>query len=715
MHSISTQISEILTICGPGRMLVVGSNICALVKDLLCAGIDVHGITISETDILECNHLVQGRIAYFAGKDLSELEISEFDSVVCINYFEYLPEEKVKNAFQILRGICCRDLFLRIDLHGMTYKSKTNGLCSREGLENIAFRNGFRKHPGYYSIVKYEVLGRAEKVISIPLTKIADQVFKDFTLDQLLEERDLHMDMSRETGPRSDAHMVRYSIAARYIRPGDAVLDCACGLGYGTALLAANSYGNRFIGVDISHDAIRYAADNYSSIFGIEYRQGDAENLVFIKNYSIDTFVSFETLEHVQNYEKFLIEIRRVLKPDGRIVVSVPNLWVDETGNDPNPYHHHVFDYEKLCEALIENDFIVEVRYAQTAPGGFKLVNSDYVLTRLPLEYSQNDADAEWLVIVASLNPCLKPEVPYDHPDFDRSKTGKDFHVTDFGEYYNNPWLYRSMVQIGERINDDKALQKLVNHVLSQEIISTADHGAALCVKGYEIYLNSKYSSDEVKLILGKIDDYLLIETDNPHIIRWQISTSYLAGLLSMSIGERDLSISYFSKSVEYDPLDFSPLIATKTTSAWFWMGLLNISNGNIDIAKQNFKRSISTARRALHAPDHNSIGNPDDPLVFGFSELAEIADIASQSTNALHHIDHFKRSPGMFWRSIDKRRFGLINVLASYEKIFHAIDDSMKENSSVNRIINNTLDKLFGIRIFRGRTVKNIRSMINP
>jgi len=47
------------------------------------------------------------------------------------------------------------------------------------------------------------------------------------------------MDMTREVGPRADAHTVRYSLAAQWVRAGDTVLDCACGLGYGSAILAS--------------------------------------------------------------------------------------------------------------------------------------------------------------------------------------------------------------------------------------------------------------------------------------------------------------------------------------------------------------------------------------------------------------------------------------------------------------------------------------------
>ena len=45
--------------------------------------------------------------------------------------------------------------------------------------------------------------------------------------------------------------------------------------------------------------------------------------------------VSFETIEHLKEPELFLQEVRRVVKPGGTFIGSVPNMWVDENGNHP--------------------------------------------------------------------------------------------------------------------------------------------------------------------------------------------------------------------------------------------------------------------------------------------------------------------------------------------------------------------------------------------
>ena len=44
-------------------------------------------------------------------------------------------------------------------------------------------------------------------------------------------------------------------------------------------------------------------------------------------DHSVDRLICSEVLEHIPNYIGFLEEIDRVLKPDGRLCISVPRSW----------------------------------------------------------------------------------------------------------------------------------------------------------------------------------------------------------------------------------------------------------------------------------------------------------------------------------------------------------------------------------------------------
>ena len=147
-------------------------------------------------------------------------------------------------------------------------------------------------------------------------------------------------------------HWHRYAWAAEVVA-GKRVLDAACGEGYGSQLLGARAA--QVSGLDVSEEAIaharqRYAADNLS------FECGDATELPYPDD-SFDAVVSFETLEHLEAQDRLLAEFRRVLRPDGFLLISSPDrkTYSDETGYD-NPYHVREL-YRDEFEALLGRHF----------------------------------------------------------------------------------------------------------------------------------------------------------------------------------------------------------------------------------------------------------------------------------------------------------------------------------------------------------------------
>jgi SAM-dependent methyltransferase len=128
-------------------------------------------------------------------------------------------------------------------------------------------------------------------------------------------------------------HIHRYSFAAKWVRD-KRVLDIASGEGYGCyGLLGAGA--KSVIGVDINASACAHAARKYK----IDVRVGSAEAIP-LETGSVDVAVSFETIEHVPNPDRFVHEISRVLTPDGLFIISTPdkNLY-SPPGKERNPYH----------------------------------------------------------------------------------------------------------------------------------------------------------------------------------------------------------------------------------------------------------------------------------------------------------------------------------------------------------------------------------------
>jgi 2-polyprenyl-3-methyl-5-hydroxy-6-metoxy-1,4-benzoquinol methylase len=130
-------------------------------------------------------------------------------------------------------------------------------------------------------------------------------------------------------------HIERYDFAASYVR-GGTVLDCACGVGYGTQRLADAGAGtSRVTGVDIDGAAIAYGRANYGE-GGAEFLCADATTF---DSDPFDLIVSFETIEHVPDPEALIDNFRKLLKPGGILVASVPIT----PSVDVNPHHLHDF------------------------------------------------------------------------------------------------------------------------------------------------------------------------------------------------------------------------------------------------------------------------------------------------------------------------------------------------------------------------------------
>jgi SAM-dependent methyltransferase len=143
-------------------------------------------------------------------------------------------------------------------------------------------------------------------------------------------------------------HRARYRFASRFI-VGDTVLDVACGSGFGLQMLG--DAGAQPVGVDYDTDAldaIRRAKPRSRLV------RGDAGRLPLASE-SVDVVVSFETLEHVLDAGAMVAEVRRVLTPGGRLVLSTPNrAFGPLERHTANRFHVREFTADELRELLVE-------------------------------------------------------------------------------------------------------------------------------------------------------------------------------------------------------------------------------------------------------------------------------------------------------------------------------------------------------------------------
>jgi len=129
-----------------------------------------------------------------------------------------------------------------------------------------------------------------------------------------------------------ELHLERYRFAARHARPGR-LLDLACGVGYGTRVLADEApQVESALGVDIAPAAVEYAAAHYADD-RVAYLNLDG--MAFEDPDGFDTIVSLETVEHVPEPEALFARLVGLLRPGGMLVASVPVT----PSVDLNPHH----------------------------------------------------------------------------------------------------------------------------------------------------------------------------------------------------------------------------------------------------------------------------------------------------------------------------------------------------------------------------------------
>ena len=162
-------------------------------------------------------------------------------------------------------------------------------------------------------------------------------------------------------------HASRYQFAAKYVADRH-VLDIACGVGYGSDLLAKQS-SRSIISVDISEEAIRHGIRHYENR-KIAFLVGDA-TAIPLKDSVVDVVVSFDTLEHIKVYTTFILEVKRCLRPGGFFIVSTPN--AERSVHPPrppsNPFHVKEFTRNDLISLLTSGGFAIDDVFGQTIWG----------------------------------------------------------------------------------------------------------------------------------------------------------------------------------------------------------------------------------------------------------------------------------------------------------------------------------------------------------
>lgn len=139
-------------------------------------------------------------------------------------------------------------------------------------------------------------------------------------------------------------HIHRYFAILPLVEGRD-VLDIACGEGYGSSLLAQRA--ESVLGVDIDSGSIERAKASYGRP-NLTFADGDVYSIPSDPA-KFDVIVSFETIEHVEDHHKTLSEFKRVLRPDGLLVISTPDRdFYRADGEEENQFHKKELNFKEF-------------------------------------------------------------------------------------------------------------------------------------------------------------------------------------------------------------------------------------------------------------------------------------------------------------------------------------------------------------------------------
>ena len=102
---------------------------------------------------------------------------------------------------------------------------------------------------------------------------------------------------------------------------GKNVLDAGCGEGFLGRLMAER--GAFITAVDYSEKMLEIARERTEDDLGIDYLHANLEHLDMLNDDAFDIVVSCIVIQRVPDYQAAIKEMYRVLRPEGRVVVSV--------------------------------------------------------------------------------------------------------------------------------------------------------------------------------------------------------------------------------------------------------------------------------------------------------------------------------------------------------------------------------------------------------
>lgn len=206
-------------------------------------------------------------------------------------------------------------------------------------------------------------------------------------------------------------HTHRYLFAKEFARD-KIILDIACGDGYGSSMLAESA--KYVVGIDISFKTVVRGKKKYPSN-NLSFLNGNA-TAIPLKDDSVDLIISFETIEHLSEHQAMFAELKRVLHPNGLLIISSPDksVYSDIIGYH-NEFHIKELyrkEFEDLLSYYFSNFTILGQRNIFGSIMGAEVDSNGFLSWRKNELESRTSGliDAEYLIAIAG-NTFL-PSIP---------------------------------------------------------------------------------------------------------------------------------------------------------------------------------------------------------------------------------------------------------------------------------------------------------------
>lgn len=159
---------------------------------------------------------------------------------------------------------------------------------------------------------------------------------------------------------------IKYSLLLGNIKDNKKILDIGCGAGNLIKEIREKNKNCKLIGIDFNINI------NKLSINGVELKVEDVTNLSF-KDNSFDIVYALDTLEHIKEIELAIKQIKRVLKPNGKLIISGPTESIFykfcrfltkgtlSKKNGPGTGSHY-YSINEINKVIIKNNFIKRIK-----------------------------------------------------------------------------------------------------------------------------------------------------------------------------------------------------------------------------------------------------------------------------------------------------------------------------------------------------------------